>query len=268
LDADKLALILRNGWDIHPTLLLALGALVGLYILGARRARRSAGERLSFSSVFWFGSAILSLFLILNSPLHHLSDDYLFSAHMAQHLLLTLLVPPLLLAGIPGWMLRGIEKWEWLRRLASGPQYYVVAFAVFHVPFTLVHFPVLYDAAFGTELSHRIMHVLLFVTAVITWLPLMSPVPEVLPRLSQAARMLYCFAQTLPGQLVGALLTLSDQVLFRKYAMKSMELGVPPVTDQQVGGLLMWVIGGTYWLVVLTVIFFIWADREEAHAYG
>ena len=131
-----------------------------------------------------------------------------------------------------------------------------------------VHFPVLYDAAFSTELSHRVVHVALFVTAVITWLPLMSPAPEVFPRLSPGAQMLYCFAQTLPGQLVGALLTLSDVVLFRKYALRSIEVGVPPLTDQQVGGLLMWVVGGTYWLVVLTVIFFIWADREEARAYG
>jgi putative membrane protein len=105
------------------------------------------------------------------------------------------------------------------------------------------------------------------VTAVFMWLPLLSPIPDVLPRLSQPAQMLYCFLQTLPGALVGSLLTLVDHVVYRHYGPWPLEVGMTPLADQQLGGLLMWVVEGTFWLVALTAIFFAWADREEATAY-
>jgi putative membrane protein len=127
--------------------------------------------------------------------------------------------------------------------------------------------PVIYDSLFGPELLHRVTHILILLGAVITWLPVLSPAPERLPRLSQPAQMLYCFVQSVPGALVGSLLSLADFVLYRHYLRGPLELGVSPVADQQLGGLLMWVIGGTFWLVAMTVIFFVWADREEARAY-
>jgi cytochrome c oxidase assembly factor CtaG len=113
-----------------------------------------------------------------------------------------------------------------------------------------------------------VTHIAILVGAVLTWLPLLSPIPDVIPRLSQPSQMLYCFAQSIPGAMVGALLTLSDRILYRHYGMGPFELGISPLADQQVAGLLMWVVGGTFWLVALTIIFFRWADREEAHAYG
>jgi putative membrane protein len=265
---DKLAFIWRTGWDVHPTLVLAIAGLalsyaIGVLVVGARRR-----ESVTAGQAVLFGLGITVLLLTLNSPLHHLSDDYLFSAHMAQHLLLTLAVPPLLLLGTPGWLIRpsgdlATALSGFGRRFA----YPILAFAVFHAVFALVHFPVIYDAVFGSEGLHRLTHVVLLLTAVLTWLPLTSPVPEILPRLGQPSQMLYCFVQTLPGLLVGSLLTLGDRVLYRHYGPKPLELGISPVADQQLGGLLMWVAGGTFWLIVLTVIFFVWADREEARAY-
>ena len=43
-------------------------------------------------------------------------------------------------------------------------------------------------------------------------------------------------------------------------------MDVSPLMDQQIGGALMWVGGGVYFLALATVIFFIWAHREEAIA--
>jgi putative membrane protein len=265
---EKIALIWRLGWDAHPSLLAIVAAMVVAYIAAAKRAPRTSGEQLRPERAALFGIGILTLLLTLNSPLHHLSDEYLFSAHMAQHLLLTLVVPPLLLLGIPDWMARPLLDRPWLARFGRTKAYLFLCFGIFNLLFTFVHFPVIYDTVFGAELVHRLTHVVLLITALVTWLPIASPLPSVLPRLSQPGQMLYCFVQTLPGQLVGALLTLADQVLYSKYALKTMELEVPPVADQQVGGLLMWVVGGTFWLLILTIVFFQWADREQANAYG
>jgi putative membrane protein len=265
---EKLALIWRLGWDAHPSLLAIVAAIVAAYVVAARRSPRRPGEQLTSGRATVFGLGILTLLLTLNSPLHHLSDEYLFSAHMAQHLLLTLVVPPLLLLGIPDWMARPLLDRPWLRRFGQTKAYLFLAFGIFNLLFAFMHFPVIYDTVFGGELIHRLSHVVLLLTAILTWLPLASPLPEVLPRLSRPGQMLYCFVQTLPGQLVGSLLTLVDQVLFSKYALKTIELEIPPLADQQIGGLLMWVVGGTFWLVMLTVVFFQWADREQANAYG
>src|SRR5919201_1686409 len=73
----------------------------------ARRTPRPSGAEQGA-----VGVALLVLLLAVNGPLHDLSDAYLFSAHMVQHLLLTLVVPPLLIAGTPGWMLRPALRWS------------------------------------------------------------------------------------------------------------------------------------------------------------
>jgi len=257
-----------SSWDIHPSLLLAVGLLVGAYVGGAI----VVGRRLQRAPTAWqitsFTSGVALLLLALQSPLHHLADDYLFSAHMAQHELITLAAPPLLLIGTPDWLVRGLARRLPFRAALHTTAYPIIAFALFNLLFSFAHVPSIYDALFGNEALHRSTHILFVAAATITWLPILSPVPDVIPRISQPAQMLYCFLQTIPGSLVGSLLTLADWVLYRHYGTRPLDLGIAPVSDQQLGGLLMWVVGGTFFLVVLTVIFFTWADREEATASG
>ncbi len=265
--SEQFAAVWRSGWDAHPILLIAIGGLAGAYVAGVVVIGRGRGERLAPSKALSFAAGIAVLLLALQSPLHHLSDDFLFSAHMFQHQLLTLVVPPLLLLGTPGWLIEALVPEGWRPAFLRSNAYPIAAFAVFNLPFVFIHFPTIYDALFTSELLHRATHAALLTTALVTWLPLFSPAPSVVPRLSQPAQMLYCFVQTIPGSLAGSLLTLADQVLYRHYGMRPLELGIAPVTDQQLGGLLMWVGSGGLFLLVLTIIFFVWADREEASAY-
>src|SRR5438034_10789393 len=86
-------------------------------------------------------------FLALDGPLHNLSDNYLFSAHMAQHLVLTLLFPPLLLYGTPAWVVRPLIRPRWLFRVAAVLTRPLPAAVIFSTPITLSHFPGFYDAA-------------------------------------------------------------------------------------------------------------------------
>jgi len=263
---ESLTAVLTTGWDVHPSLIVLVGALAVAYIVGTvvvgRRLRRAPSPL----KVLSFASGIAVLLVALQSPLHHLADNYLFSAHMLQHELITLVAPPLLLLGTPDWLVRGAALRLPFRAALRTPAYPILVFAVFNLLFAFAHVPAIYDALFGNELLHRATHVVLVAAATLTWMPILSPVPEVIPRISQPAQMLYCFLQTIPGSLVGSLLTFADWVLYRHYGTRPLDLGISPVTDQQVGGLLMWVVGGSFFLVVLTVIFFFWADREEARA--
>lgn len=263
---DHLAAFWRTGWDVHPdrsVLLIAIGLGYAVGVIALRRAGRR---------VVWFQGALFllglgALALAIHSPLHHLSDRYLFSAHMVQHQLITLVVPPLLLLGIPNWLVLHVPRALWLAPFGRTALFPVMAFAVFNLLFAFVHFPSIYDALFGDELLHFLTHGALLVTGLLTWIPLFSPIPDLLPRLSLPGQMLYCFAQAIPGSLVGSLITLADRLIYRHYGVRPLELGIDPLADQQVGGLLMWVGAGSFFLVILTVLFFIWADREEVKAY-
>src|SRR3989441_6199439 len=107
IDRWTLYIPIWNRWDLHPSVLAGLVLLGGLYVFlgGHKSARRHLAS---------FGGALLVLFVALNGPLHNLSDKYLFSAHMAQHLLLTLVFPPLLLYGTPAPVIRPLLRPRWV----------------------------------------------------------------------------------------------------------------------------------------------------------
>jgi len=98
-------------WDIHPSVVIGLAGLGGLYVYwgGLRAPRRQ---------VAGFTAALVVMFAALNGPLHDLSDHSLFSAHMVQHLGLTLAFTPLLLYGTPAWVLRPLLRPRWVMALS------------------------------------------------------------------------------------------------------------------------------------------------------
>ncbi|HKC42010.1 MAG TPA: cytochrome c oxidase assembly protein [Gemmatimonadales bacterium] len=245
-----------NRWDLHPSVVIGLVLLGGLYVFwGGLQADRRR--------VVAFAASLLVIFMSLNGPLHNLSDRYLFSAHMAQHLLLTLLFPPLLLYGTPAWVVRRVlapRRVTALARVLTRP---IVAAAVFTAPIVLWHVPVFYEAALRNHNLHIVQHLVFLATAVIMWWPVLSPVPE-LPRIPYPGQMLYLFLLGLPMSITGALITLSDAVLYPFYAeAPRVWKDVDVLRDQQIGGLLMWVVGGLALWGAMTVVWFRWAVRER-----
>ena len=243
-------------WDLHPSVVIGLVLLGGLYVhwggLGAPRRRVAS-----------FAAALVVMGLALNGPLHDLSDRYLFSAHMVQHLVLTLVFPPLLLYGTPAWVVRPLLRSHAVSSLARWATRPLIAGAIFSAPMTLWHFPQFYEAALEHHGLHIVQHLVFIATAVIMWWPVLSPVPE-LPRAPYITQLLYLFALGLPMSLAGALITLSDSVLYPFYATAPRVWGLAPLVDQQLGGLLMWVVATIYLWVAASVVWFRWSAREES----
>ena len=258
-----------NTWDLHPSVIIGLVLLGGLYVyLGGLKSGRGR--------VASFASGVVVLFLALNGPLHNLSDTYLFSAHMAQHLLLTLVFPPLLLFGCPAPLVRPLLRPRPVTAFARLITRPVAAGLIFTAPIVLWHFPSLYEAALRDHTVHILQHLVFLTTAVIMWWPVLSPVPE-LPRIPHLLQMLYLFLLGIPMSITGALIALSDRVLYPFYAAAPRVWGLMPIQDQQIGGLLMWVLGGLMLWLVMTVIWFrysVWDQRGDAEggvpeeAYG
>jgi putative membrane protein len=261
----------RIGWGyftVHPSTVAGIAALLGLYEWRARvHAARDPTEKPGAAQRALFGSGLLLLFFSLNGPLHDLSDYYLFSAHMVQHLVLTLWVPPLLIAGTPGWMLRPALRVPWVASLARRLTDARVAFLFFNIVVAVWHLPPAYNTAMAWHPVHIVQHLMFLASATLMWWPLTSPLPE-LPRLAYPGQMLYCFLMSIPMSLVAIYITLADHVLYPAYSAAPRLWGITPLADQQIGGLIMWVPGGLFFLLVMSVVFFRWSAAGADHRAG
>ena len=268
-----------TAWTIHWSTVVGLLAFVGLYEWGLRREpgagsgepeERQPGSRLPASgsrvasgtqrALFYAGCVLI--FLSLNGPLHDLSDSFLFSAHMVQHLVITLVVPPLLLAGTPGALLRPALRHRAIGAVARHLTSPFSSFFYFNVTLAAWHLPVLYNLALAHHPVHIAEHLMFMATAVLMWWPLLSPLPE-LPRLAYPGQMLYCFLMVIPMSIVAIYITMADSILYPAYASAPRVWGITPMSDQQIGGLIMWIPGGLFFLGVMAVIFFKWAAANS-----
>jgi putative membrane protein len=251
-------------WSLHPSVLIGTGLLGALYFwgIGPLRRRRALGPPLPAWKVASFCGGLLVLLVSLNGPMHDLSDYYLFSAHMVQHLLLTLLLPPLLIAGTPGWLLRPLLQRPAVLAVARVLTKPVVAALVYTVTIAVWHLTPFYELMMRSHDVHIATHLMFIVAATILWWPVMSPAPE-LPRLPYGMGMLYLFLAGIPMQIVAALITLSDEVLYPWYSVAPRTWGLSPRDDQQLGGLLMWVPGNLWMFLAIGVLFFLWAREAE-----
>jgi putative membrane protein len=255
-----------KGFSVHASTVIGIAALGGLY---SWRAARHDGPGPSVAQRASFFGGLLLLFFTLNGPLHDLSDTYLFSAHMVQHLVLTLVIPPMLVAGTPGWMLRPLLRPRAVRALAAWVTKPGVCFVLFNVVLTAWHLPPMYNLALAHHGVHITQHLLFLAASVLMWWPLLSPLAE-LPRLSYPGQMLYCFLMTIPMSVVAICVAMSDRILYPAYAIAPRVWALTPMEDQHYGGLIMWIPGGLFFYGVMTVVFAKWVTRgheaDEAEA--
>ena len=236
------------------------GALY-LWGIGPVRRRRGLGPPVERWRRLCFFSGLAVLLGALNGPIHDLSDSYLFWVHMGQHLLLTMVLPPLLIAGLPGWLIErsvGRKVGKSVGILLTHP---VFAGVFFSATLLVWHTVPAYDLMMRNHRVHVATHLMFVVAAVLLWWPVLSPAPS-LPRLRPGVGMLYLFLVQLPMQLLGAIITFADRVLYTWYATAPRTWGLTPLDDQKLGGLLMWVPGNLWIWGAMSVLFFRWARQE------
>jgi putative membrane protein len=255
---------LGTSFTVHASTVIGIAAVAALYLWSARRAG-AAGPSPARHLAFFGG--LLVLFLSLNGPLHDLSDYYLFSAHMVQHLLITLVVPPLLIAGVTRAMLLPLLDVRGLGAAARWLTRPVTCFALFNIVLAVWHLPPVYNLAMAYHEVHIAQHLMFIGAAVVMWWPIISPMPE-LPRLSYPGQMLYCFLMVIPMSIVSVYIAMAERVLYPAYSIAPRIFGISPLMDQQYGGLIMWIPGGLFFYGVMTVVFFKWAGRGEDSTAG
>lgn len=250
-----------TGGSLHPEVVLAAGLAAGAWAWAWHRR----GTRPPPWQAARFGGSLLALLLALNGPLHDLSDWYLFSAHMVQHLILTLVVPPLLLTGMPAWMLDALVRPLLARRagralvhLGTRP---LSAFTLYAATLVVWHLPGPYNTALEVHGWHVVEHVFLLAAAAAGWWPIVSP-SRLAPALPYAAQLLYLFVFGMPMTVVAAMITAAEDVLYPFYEAAPRLFDLTPLADQRLGGVIMWVPSGVIPLAAFTIVFFRWAASE------
>jgi cytochrome c oxidase assembly factor CtaG len=252
-------------WDPDLSVLIGCAALLAAYW---------AAHRGDLSRAGWFVAGVGVMLFALISPLDVLGDEYLFSAHMLQHLLLVLVVSPLLLLGITPHFARevvGCKPFGAIERVLGNS---IVAWTIGIGTLTVWHLPALFDAALNHESVHILEHLCFMASATIFWWPLLSPLPQ--SRLTPLWTQLYLLAGAMANSLLGIWLTFAPAGTYAPYLhpADSMHLlgllrsgwGLTPDVDQQVGGLFMWVGGGFVFVMVMLASLLRWFGSSETGA--
>jgi putative membrane protein len=247
-------------WHRHAEVWVLVAALVVGYRYAVTRLA-PFGEPVPRRQQWAFLGGVLALWVGAEWPIHDLAEGYLLSVHMTQHLLFTFVAPPLFLIGTPGWLLRralGPHLLAVVRRWAHP----LLAGLVFNAVIVFSHWPVVVDATLRHEPLHFAVHVLLFTTASVMWLPVFSPLPEI-RRLSDPGRMVYLFLQSVVPTVPASFLTFADEPLYKFYAHVPRIWGISAVEDQQLAGAIMKLAGGAILWGTIFVIFFRWYQRQD-----
>jgi putative membrane protein len=209
---------------------------------------------------FWAALAFMTAATVW--PLHDIAEQRLYSGHMFQHLVLTMVVPPLLLLSCPTWLAElfvasGGRLWRIVRVLATP----ILAFSLFNAFNMLSHMQQFVNTSVSNGPFHFTAHVLFVVTALIMWLPVCGPWPEL--RLSIPGQMVYLFAQSILPTLPAAWLWLSHSPVYDAYDQPIRLWGITVMDDQAAAGLVMKVIEAAYLWGIIGVLFFRWAARHH-----
>jgi putative membrane protein len=249
-------------WHPHPDVWFLFGSIVAAYLIACRRHLAATGEATPARTSRLFVVGIGVLWLGADWPVHDLAERYLYLMHMTQHLLFTLVAAPILIAGMPPWMLRALLAPRLVRRAFRFMTRPLVALLFFNAVLLFTHWPEVVAASVGSELIHFSLHVLIVTSALVMWWPVMSPLPE-MPSLSPPGQMLYLFLQSLAPTIPASFLTFGHSPLYPIYGSFPRIWGVDVLNDQLIAGLIMKLVGGLLLWSVIATIFFRWYNQEQ-----
>jgi len=253
-------------WAPHPDVWLlmvaiAAGYAVAIKRLGPRLAPHGTPVVTRFQ-VATFSAGVLGLWVASDWPIHDLGERYLFSVHMVQHTVYSIIAAPLLLMGTPAWLARWLLTPRWLMRTVRFLSRLVPATIVFNLVVIVTHTPVVVNAALHNGFIHFSVHVVIVLSSLIVWMPLLSPLPEV-PRLVPLARMLFLFLQSVVPTVPASFLTFGDHPLYHYYETVPRLWNISALDDMRMAGLIMKILIGFSLWITITIIFFRWYNAEE-----
>ena len=263
-------------WSFAPSVVLGLALVAALYARGLRGLVRRGrfGRVVKRRHVAYFALGLLAVLAALTSPLDTL-DERLFTLHMAQHMVLLMVAPPLLLLGKPVQVLllgaprelartlaRAHHRTPWLRGLTRRLTAPLTAWLFYNAGLLLWHLPALYDATLRSDGVHLLEHLYFLGTGLLFWWVIIEPMPGP-SRLHPGLRLVYVWAAAIPNALLGMIFATKDTLVYPFYARQQLLWGIAPIDDQHLAGLVMALPGDLIEFVVGAVLFFAMMTPDE-----
>ena len=186
-----------NPWRFqpHPQVWLLIAALVGSYVYALKVIGPDAvrpGQRIvTRRQLMAFVGAMVLLWFASDWPMHDISEEYLYSAHMLQHMVLAYFVPPLALIATPEWLMRAIVGDGRVYRIYRWFAHPVAAGLIFNVVVMVSHIPGVVNRSAENSPIHYLVHVIVVTSALLMWTPVCGPLKEF--RISVGGQMIYLF---------------------------------------------------------------------------
>jgi len=243
-------------WSFDASVLIALAVYAAIYIRRFVHARQEAGGRgAGPAQLAAFAGALLVLIVALVSPIDGLGEDYLFSMHMVQHILVGDLAPLLVLLSLSRVIMRPLTRRLMAVERALGPLAHpATGIAVWLTLIYVWHIPAMYDAALNHSALHALEHACFFTGGIALWWPLIQPVP-MRRRLTGLSVFAYLLVAKLSLGVLGVVLTWSNSVAYSYYEHVPRIWGLTPIEDQNLGGAIMMVEQSIVLVIAFAILF-------------
>lgn len=248
-----------NPWrfQFHPEVwLLIVGLIVAFVytvrVLGPKVAPE--GKIISRRQITTFTVMILLLWLASDWPMHDIAEEYLYSVHMVQHMVISYIVPPLALLATPEWLFRlliGNGRTYKVVRFFTRP---VVGVLVYNITLMITHIPQIVNRSAAGGPLHYSLHVLIVTTSLMFWVPVCGPIREW--RMADGAKMIYLFGTSLIPTIPAGWLTFAEGPVYKHYDTIVRVGGISVLSDQQAAGGIMKLGGSIFMWSIIIFIFF------------
>ena len=256
--------VLRS-WSIPPAATFAIALSAVIYLRGWWLLRRAGSPNILPWRAVTFLLGLLSLWIALASPMD-VFNSFVLTAHMLQHMMLMIVVPPLLLLGAPLVpMVRGLPifaarefagpflNWSVAKRVGTAITNPVFALLLMGVTMFAWHTPVLYELALRSSAWHQTEHACFLFASLIFWWPVVQPWPS-RAQWPRWAMVPYLLIADLQNTALCAILAFSDHALYPSYSAVPRLFGFSALEDQVAAGATMWVVGSLAFVVPAIVI--------------
>jgi putative membrane protein len=242
-------------WPVDLTVYVGL---VALFLGHAWLAGTVSDARRKHS--LYFGLGLVTLWVALETPIDTISDHYLDSVHMLQHVLLGFVAPPLMLLGLSPQMIGRLVRLPGVRAITEPVPAQVIAGVVM----IAWHLPPLYDATLYSEPLHVVEHLSFIAAGVVMYWPMLEATSAYARwHMSPGAKLLYMLVATLPQDGV-ALALIFSRVPFYEYYTHAPRLidSLTPIIDQTVAGAVLMILGKATLAVAAIAVFFRWFSAD------
>ena len=256
------ALVSPWRFQAHPEVWVLVVFLVGAWLyavrfIGPLSPEVQAGEPVLSRRQGWmFAGAMALLWGASDWPIHDISEEYLYSVHMFQHMALSYFLPPLVLLATPVWLFRAIIGSQRAGKVIRWLAKPVIAGVLFNLVVMVTHVPTMVNQSVSNPVLHYSLHVAVVASALLMWIPVVSPDPAM--RIGYGGRMVYLFLMSVVPTLPAAWLTFAEGVVYKQYDIAIRVWGLSVTTDQQIAGAVM-KLGGSVFL--WSIIVFLWFKR-------